>query len=335
MSRNNNTGPDNSPLASARDRLQSSARDLIRNIESAMGSNKDRSSPETALEQAFRNLFTSCTNPTTNSADDEEEAAQVTPIPSQRSASSLSTRSSPAQQSRGGGNGTFRRLSSKLSSGRTAPPVSRRQSSPTIPTPSPHVTGEHVYAQLYLDEEEQVVQQHHFKPSVGHSPQLLGISPNPAQKRVVSTRPFPKSSPTSTPVRAISPTDGISVPNDAFDDGISAISAHTLEAMASSKRLVSHIPRSPRVSPTNNIKFTRSITPSTRTTQSSRSPDRSFEQWRNQEHQFWEAEVAVDQKTIRKKKTSRSRSWKSHPHETLPYEASDFQFDKDAETAEI
>ena len=328
MSRDNGgTNPGN-PIASARDRLQSSARDLIRNIESAMGSSTNRSSPGTPLEHAFRSLFTSCTNPSSNKAEDDKSAAEGDPIPSKRRSSSASSRSS--EQNRGD-NGTLQRLSSQLSSGKRASPLSRRQSSPhDADTPLPqHATGEHVYAQLYF-EEKQTPERLCCNQKRASSPQLLGISPNPAQTRPINTRPFPKSAPSSAPVRALSPTEGITVPLDAFDDGISAISANTLEAMASTNRLVSHIPRSPKVSPT--LKDNRDMTPSTRTTQSSHSFDRSFEHWQNQEHQFWETEVVTDQKV--KKKTSR-RSWNAHPHETLPYEPGDLAFSVCRESGEI
>ena len=327
MSRDNDgTNPGN-PIASARDRLQSSARDLIRNIESAIGSNSNRSNPENSLEHAFRSLFTSCTNPSPNKAEDNKSATGGAPIASKRRASSVSSRSSRAVEQNRGDKGTLRRYSSQLSSGRRASPLSRRQSSPhDAEKPSPqHVTGEHVYAQLYL-EEKQTAEWLPYSQRQASSPKLLGISPNPGQTRPINTKPFPKSAPTSAPVRALSPTDGITVPLDTFDDGISAISANTLEAMASTNRLVSHIPRSPKASP---IKDNRDMTPSTRTTQSSRSFDRSFEHWQNQEHQFWEAEVVTDQKV--KKRTS----WNLHPHETLPYEPGDLAFSVCRESEEI
>jgi len=346
MTPSNTPSAENNPLSAAREKLQSSARDLIRNIESAMGNkDRDRSSSETSLESAFRSLFTSCTTGASmNNADDddeaeEEESQKVTPISSRRS-SSLSSRGSPHQQQQSRtSKGTLRRLSSKLTE-RVAPPPPRTNSSPNFyASPSHQAVGEHVYAQLYLDGEQAAKRTPDKSPRRFSSPQLLGIQPNSMQKLAVSTKPFPKSSPVSS--RPLSPTDGIAVPNEAFDDNISAISAHTLEAMAvrQPKLLVSHIPStpSPRAS---SMKHHRSITPSTRTTQSSRSFDRSFEQWQNQEHQFWEAEVVVDtKKTNKKKKKSRKQipSWRSHPHDTLPYGVREFHLTApdDSETAEI
>ena len=327
MSPKNSPSSDN-PIASARDKFKSSARDLIRNIESAMGSPRDRSTTESSLEQALRSLFVSCTNP--SSSNEDERDAEVMPLSSKGRDSSRSIHSAQGMERSQEGNVAFRRFSSQLSSGRRASPLSRRQSSPQdTEKPSPqYVSGEHVYAQLYL-EENQASYQRPCNQRRSNSPQLLGISPNPVQTRSLNTRPFPKSAPTIASTRALSPTDGITVSIDAFDDGISAISANTLEVMAT-KRLVSHIPRSPMASAC--IKDNRDMTPSTRTTQSSRSFDRSFEHWQSQDHKFWESEVTTQTKI--KKKKSR-HSWDTHPHETLPYEPSDLAFGVSRDSGEI
>jgi len=395
----NNQSPENHPLIAARDRLQSSARDLIRNIESAMGTANNNTQPnnnlgpETSLEQAFRSLFSSCTTGATmneENDDDDVDAAEVTPTSSRdRSGSSLESRSSPVvpvQQSRGRGSsakGPLRRLSNKFSE-RVSPPPPRPTPSPILSdTPTHHTAGEHVYAQLYLEEETErrVAAAPGPSSSTNHnrrqrSPQpLLGISPmtpNPQPKKRVSTKPFPKSSPTqgTTPLRALSPTQGIAIPDSpTFDDGISAISSHTLEAMARNDpvrtQMASNLPHhrswlrtSPPSTPPRPVtpkhggylqnNDPRSNTPSTRTTQSSRSMDRSFEQWKHQDHEFWEAEVAVEaaqkNKVIKKKKKPRGRrssdSWQQprrHPHETLPYHPSDvfFRRSPDSDSAEI
>ena len=392
----NNQSPENHPLVAARDRLQSSARDLIRNIESAMGTTNNNTQPnnnpgpETSLEQAFRSLFSSCTTGATmneENDDDDDEAAEVTPTSSRdRSGSSLESRSSPVvpvPQSRGRGSsakGPLRRLSNKFSE-RVSPPPPRPTPSPILSdTPTHHTAGEHVYAQLYLEEETE--RRVAAAPAPSHSTnqnrrqrspqQLLGISPmtpNPQPKKRVSTKPFPKSSPTqgTTPLRALSPTQGIAIPDSpTFDDGISAISSHTLEAMARNDpvrtQMVSNLPHrswraSPPATPPRPVTpkhggghylqhDPRSNTPSTRTTQSSRtSMDRSFEQWKHQDQEFWEAEVAVETTKIKKKKKPRGRrssdsSWQQprrHPHETLPFHPSDvfFRRSPDSDSAEI
>jgi hypothetical protein len=176
-------------------------------------------------------------------ASDDNTAADMTPVssqPSQESSlSSKSLSSIPLQQNRGGVSTqeSLRRLSS---AGLRADHI---KGEATSPAQAP--VADHIYQHLFFAEEQaRREQQQNRIPEVlprnrRHRSPPLGVSPNvQPNKRVAHslTKPFPVSSPTrEKPVLEAPPctAQGISIPQSpTFDDGISAISANTLEAMA-------------------------------------------------------------------------------------------------------
>lgn len=454
MSANNKVPPDN-PLTVARERIQASAREIIRNIENVMGNNNSTpatESSEGSLEQAFRSFFTSCTTGATMATTDEDDntAAGATPVSTQPSQdSSLSSKSRrlsmhTVQRAAVSTKESLRRLTEKHMESNKIP---RNYLPPT----QPHA-ADHVYEHLFFEEEPARdvplrIPEELPRNRRQRSPQ--GASPNTQPKKRL-TKPFPVSSPqrdkpvVTTPCTA----EGIAIPQcPTFDDGISAISSHTLEAMAreppprshsvenekrcivrvtphsfpratSSPAAASNLPQAreaqartprefeqardvvsnaresfarspgsysppavPRDTSQLNVSSVNSSfsysknstgrpttpvrhgTPQSRSTRTSQSSGKSFENWQSAEKKFWES-VAQDESTndgTRKKKKrssrrrttnstfstasstapSRSSSWlDKHPHETISYERSDLFFnptfpETDADTAEI
>lgn len=315
MNSNNSVPPSVSAVAAtAKGKLQ----ELVRSIE-AYSKNRD---PEgSALEQAWRTMFASCT-------------IGAGPIPASRA----SPESQPLPPS------PVSAFSSRKS---------RKGSSKKPMTDS----SEHIYAQLFYDDQIR------------------------AAKEVATTPVVPKPFPMSSPARNKAPlaTPEVSVPAASFDDGISAISAHTLEAMdkTQQKATLRNRSGSSTLFPTEEeeeepvrehpLKYSSpfsharsrssqgsryskrsysSKSHSTPTTQSSRS---SFEHiFEANEANYWKNEVRTDEK----RKTRRTLDTMStaassfdsrrHPHDVMPYLASDpdrihraMDIPLDAEMAEI
>lgn len=245
------------PLAVARDRIQASAREMIRNLEAAMqNAPSSPSTPETtkdpvdahansttatgSLEHAFRLFFSSCTTGATVLAEDgtqggdedDDTAADLTPVStlpsSHDSASSLSSRSPPTTTTKQVTT-TSQQPSSQSNRSVSAPPrrpaptsnktVTRTRSSnhdvfrePTLLYSSTPPIANHVYEQLFLDEQRQQKQKDAAPP--------------------LPREPSHTNDPHSTSRTAEDANAIIIQHPQQYDDEISAISAHTLEAMA-------------------------------------------------------------------------------------------------------
>lgn len=267
MSRSNSQSSNSNisnPMASARDRLHASARDLFRNLEEAM-SKKD------SIESVMRVMFGSCSGAaTTLNEEDMIPKSQQVMLPV---ISSTSNSDSSQQQRKG---------------------------------PQKPEYAEHIYAQLFFDDQIRAAK---------------SDKEPPAQLRTETPRPLPKPFPVSSPPRDMGntgPSQELNIPaNLTFDDSISAISAHTLEAMAQTSRPIIEpvIREEPSFTPspalerdrTWNSKLTKN-SHSTQTTQSSS----SFEHmWQKNEQTYWQHEA--------RRSNSSYTSWKpsQHPHETL------------------
>jgi hypothetical protein len=348
-----------------------------------------------SLEQAFRLFFTSCTTGATMATADDDDgddtdvrAMQVTPSSSSNcslssSRSSFSSRP-PMRQNSSSAADNLRRLASRPTS------MSRRTRSTSEHNPGYNRASsanrdnnpavEHIYEQLFYDDHEASSRIQDVLPrnrARNRSPQQPqgggGLSPNTQPKKRVLSKPFPVSSPprevsntttTRSQQQHTTPSQGITIPESpTFDDNISAISAHTLEAMATNEtparsrsaetvtkqrnkvaahafpRMSSlplarqHFASAPlNVSLNSNFTTNRTNTPnrcstpqsrSTRTTHSS--TNRSFEQWQNDERQFWEMEAAKDGT---KKSSSRSTRRKRRGGDTLSTSSSTTWLDR-------
>jgi hypothetical protein len=353
------SGENNDPLTMARDKLQSSAREIMRNIETAMSSgsnhlqNKDTTA---ALEAAFRNIFSSCTGAGGSTKDDQADVTPVSLQPSNES-TSLSSRSRSNHS-----------IKESLDRKRTE---STGRGNAAREPPNPTTAADpaaHIYEQLFFDDAakknkipDQLPKSRRRRQS--NSPQKALVSPTPPQpkKRLSVMKCFPVSSPVSSPARLLT-SEEIDIPHcPTFDDGISAISAHTLEAMAKQtqrppkqardflhKSTFGVIPQDisqVNVSLVDSSFSKNSLQQQQRTptppqrygTPQSRDSSKSFEKWRDSEQQFWEREAKKSNKRRGRRKTADSTlstasstqmSWK-HPHDTLPYEPSDLFFDAD------
>jgi len=304
-----------SMAASAREKFQSSARELMKNFEEAVmntssnsgnGNNNDNSNTST-LENAIRTMFSSCTSPSSGNGgggrrdrggddddtydDDDRDGSYYDdaailgePSLSSSSSTSISSRRRNRHQKRRStshreagqhNNKSGNRASAKSSpkSSTSSPSANKRNSRASNLAPSAAAAGapdnnngkeigggEHIYAQLFFD--DQIRAARAVKKSAGFSnapqeaaanqpqqPQNLGVRPD-------VPKPFPASSPTAMRVLQVVPmvpqqhqqqvvppppppaalplsTQELDISaNLTFDDSISAISAHTLEAMA-------------------------------------------------------------------------------------------------------
>lgn len=240
MSKKNEASSPENPLAVARDRFQASAREIIRNIEKAIGSTHAETNSEGSLEQAFRSFFSSCTTGATMATTDDDHsqtAANATPIsfqPSQDSTLSSKPRrlSLPVTKREA--------ISTKESLRRLAESRKDYAANEHLPSTQPPAS-DHIYEHLMFSEElsrsaaaNRIPEE---LPTNRRRRSPLGISPNIQPKKRVTplTKPFPVSSPTREKpvVTPLHSAERIMIPQSlTFDDGISAISAHTLEAMA-------------------------------------------------------------------------------------------------------
>lgn len=280
--------------ASAKDKIQASARELIKNLEDAVQAK--RQNPENALkegassiEAALRAMFSSCTSPSnvvnTSESVEERKSSHNKELPRKKSEKSLTS-----------------------SNKKDLAPVTQQKD-----------IGDHIYAQLFFDDQIRAAK---------------AVNSLRDQEGKALTKPFPASSPVTPPMKTqeVTPLD-ISA-NLTFDDSISAISAHTLEALARTSRsdltdhdahgsnplpdpterrdtlgaasspFIASFPRT-QSSQTNKSGFSKESkqSHSTRTTESS-----SFDAWQREENKFWNKEVKQVERSPRRSHRSRSDS---------------------------
>jgi len=336
----------NNPMAlaaSAKTKLQA----FMKNVEEVISTNKSNEGTTSgesdpikegaaSIESALRAVFSSCTFGADGVVATGEEHEEHTGATASTSSHSKSARGD-ARDSTG---------APKRKTQSTSKPVERTQP----PQPRQNDIGEHIYAQLFFDDQIRAAKAVSSLRNNDETPRpqpshLAGSSSNNIP------RPFPASSPAhaSATAQTMTPLD-ISA-NLTFDDSISAISAHTLEALAqtngigqtrsdltkestdsslfpregntvskpppsasASKQpyIVEDMPRS-RSSQTNNSSPSKH-SHSTRTTESS-----SFANWQREEKKYWvsvaEKEVAIHKNRSRRSSSgSRSSvSWNNGP----------------------
>lgn len=288
----------------ARDKLQASAREWMRNLEDVIQKKNTPEAPSslrdntTSIENAIRTMFGSCTS--------GADGATSSPPSVQMEASSSS-------QSR-----------SRTRSPYNTSPRSKRSNAPRDEAPQQDL-GEHIYAQLFFDDQARA------SKAVSSLRDLEAVKSttektSPSCKNV--PKPFHVSSPhrvipTVTPARPVTAplsSEELEVPgNLTFDDSISAISAHTLEAMARTvghtssdltngdsifqgipdkRETMMHCSSSPEKmgrSRSNQTWGSKNSTPTvgTRTSQSTRTTESSsFEHmWNQEEQKYWKDET--------------------------------------------
>lgn len=332
--------PSTNPLATARERLQTSARELLRSIEDVVLSSATQQPREVraegqtdsctrrrelqptlregaaSIEHALRVMFSSCTGAGDVGTASEEPLADLqfqTITPTKDNAISNNNIVTPP---------------TAATSNSSPPSGSNRR-----PSPSQRDIGEHIYAQLFHDDtiraEKAVETLRGYETPEQNERQRQGVSPH------VLSKPFP----ISTPPRTFpAPSQELHLPASlTFDDAISAISAHTLEAMADSNHPVP-VSRSERknqskecstslfLSEPNSFDRIRSSGSHSRfslpskgnnsrqskTTLTTESSGSSFEIWQAQEQKFWDDMVQLD--------GSRRR----HPHDTFSFDENPF-----------
>jgi hypothetical protein len=196
------------------------------------------------------------------------------------------------------------------------------------------VSGEHVYAQLFMDDQARATR------AVDGLRERAASSPRSrASARLKQSTPSPQVSNNGPPT-----SRDLDISNDlSFDDGISAISAHTLEEMArihdhkstfysqnkladksiSKVETISYTKRNPVVSPSQAqpastkvisppVKFTRgrsSGTTGSKSTKSTRSSqDSEFASvWKKEERKYWDDVVQQDKKSFAMSVSSSSK----------------------------
>ena len=191
----------------ARDKLQASAREWMRNLEEVM-SKKNTNTEEASLkdgnplENVIRTMFGACTV-------GADVAGSPVSVQLQDSSSSNSHSSSPRS-------------------------VANESHGPDE-VPSKQDIGEHIYAQLFFDDQARA-------SKAVNSLRDQDTSAKQTERKPLKTN-VPKPFHVSSPSRHISParpvataplsSEELNIPaNCTFDDNMSAISAHTLEAMA-------------------------------------------------------------------------------------------------------
>lgn len=276
------SGEEEDPLTAARDRFQASAREIMRNIESVMGSGgnivrnnnmpvgstKNNSSSSnsfvegsaaasSSLELAFRTLFASCTTGAAakTTDDDDTTAADVTPVssqPSQESSLSSGARSfriptmmmrMPPHGTTNNNNATNKESSRSAPRTNTTTESSNNNNQTSSPPPNTVPVADHIYEHLFFAEvQARREQQQQGTPTTMRIPDELPRHNNRQTNTATASndffrlsQPFPVSSPlrgnnnNTTPSGHAITTIIPQCPT--FDDTISAISAHTLEAM--------------------------------------------------------------------------------------------------------
>jgi hypothetical protein len=245
-----------SPFTAARDRFQTSAQQLFKNLEEALGTSSRKDLDGTSgnaadpdrggaalqpWETALRTMFSSCTSAADqNTVPDSGEAL---------SPRSSSNRKAPAAVV------TPNEQKNKHGDGAHHSPIVQVQGGPPQ-----NDLGEHIYAQLFFDDQIRAAK------AVSGAGRGEGdgirtashavVSPAGATKQASHAPPSPFPLSTQASRIMLSSTFG-AVPTAAeldltrtmtFDDSISAISAHTLEAMASANPTVlqQHQPQQPQ-----------------------------------------------------------------------------------------
>jgi hypothetical protein len=235
------------------ERIKTSAMGFFRGLETTL-QNREQ------IEVAIAKMFGACTgdlvSPHSSGGeareDDEEDVDEETHTPGMRQMSLTDSRESlglPPQQAAEErlGAAPLQREASRSTASRkkTSPkasPTSRRKSSGSASSDNSQVDvaaaeqprrqttrgttdyGEHIYAQLFMDDQKRAAQ------AVTALRQTQGSRKAPGPPS--PNRPFPASSPAvgvhTTPLKS----NDLHILALSFDDGISAISNHTLEAMA-------------------------------------------------------------------------------------------------------
>jgi len=228
--------------SAARDKLQASARELMKNWEEYAKKPRPKgNSDQGAIETALRAIFSSCTSGADQTVIDSPEPLVLND-------DSDSTPSSPeVEKCSRQGSRLPQRSQSATAIDREAPP------SP----PAKNDLGEHIYAQLFYDDQLRAAKAINTLRTDPKNAPTTPQSANAALTRHITptnhNNAFPKPFPASTPARLATGTTTAVTPAEfniqatlTFDDSISAISAHTLEAMAA--RTVSRSRSDPRSS---------------------------------------------------------------------------------------
>lgn len=235
------------------ERIKTSALGFFRGLETTL-QNREQ------IEVAIAKMFGACTGDLVSlhssggaaREDDEEDVDEETHTPGMRQLSLTDSRESlglPPQQAAEErlGAAPLQREASRSTASRkkTSPkasPTSRRKSSGSASSDNSQVDvaaaeqprrqttrgttdyGEHIYAQLFMDDQKRAAQAVTALRQT-QSPRQAPAPPSP-------NRPFPASSPAAVVHTTPLKSNDLHILALSFDDGISAISAHTLEAMA-------------------------------------------------------------------------------------------------------
>ncbi|GKZ00987.1 hypothetical protein MPSEU_001050200 [Mayamaea pseudoterrestris] len=316
-----------------KDKLQSSARDLMRSMEQMVGRNKPDNVK--SLENTLRAVFSSCTsgadvNVTTHHEEEEYNEAGESSSPSKN----------------------FKR----------GPGMASR-----IPASE---TGEHIYAQLFFDDQVRAAKAVNALKEIdmASSAKKKNVTPvksyYPSQQQQQLSKPFPASS----PARQVQHSDFDIQPTNTFDDSISAISAHTLEAMAragptsgsptfairdAAPVYQTRLPASTAVFVSSEHVLTKPYVPSVRvrssgdysgksqSTKTTTTDSSSFDQWQREDKKYWVDQTKKDQLVKKHRRpsqgelsrhtrstatTTASSGRSSHYH---PHDATDYFFHKE------
>lgn len=218
--------------SAARDKLQASARELMKNWEDYAKKPRSKgNSDQGAIETALRAIFSSCTSGADQTVIDSPEQLVLNDdsdsIPSSPEVEKCSRQGSRLTQ----------RSQSATAIDREAPP----------PPPAKNDLSEHIYAQLFYDDQLRAAKAVNTLRADSKNAPTTPQSANVALTRHITpthhnnsnNNAFPKPFPASTPARLVAGTNTPVTPAEfniqatlTFDDSISAISAHTLEAMA-------------------------------------------------------------------------------------------------------
>ena len=306
-------------------RLKSSAVELYRGLESSL-QNREQ------FELALAKVFGSCTG----------DFQDLQGIPQGHSSLSLEEDSprntlgaAPLRRENSNTSSRRNKSGSKASSGkqrkRQGCEGSGSQSSTTPGRPEARERrqsradyGEHIYAQLFMDDQKRAAQAVSSlrETAVARSPPAGTSSPSPRAVFPVSSPPRNKSK--ITPLAS----DDIHIPQTlTFDDAISAISQHTLEAMEDRMKRTrstdSSLWSSLKESKTPPLAPQRAVSPAmprVRSTQSkgsrlsrtshttSTSDSSSFQKvWQKEEQKFWSTQVEQDSRRSRKSRAGSVR----------------------------
>ena len=310
------------------ERIKSSAVELFRGLESSLQSREQ-------LEVALAKMFGSCTGD-----------SKPPPVPSMNSSTSYSETpphqrktlgAAPLQRGTSNANSSSRRRKNGSSSSK-ASRKNRRSTGSVSSSGSSNSSrhrerrqarsdyGEHIYAQLFMDDQKRAAQAVHTlrESAVSRAPPAATpVTPGTPKKTV-----FPISSPprkTEPPKIAPLSSDHLHIPTTlTFDDGISAISQHTLEAMEDrvnrtrstdsslwSSLKESKTPPLPPIAHTpspltmSRVRSAQSkASRQSRTSHTTQTSDSSsfHNMWQKEEQRFWNTQVEQDSRKSRKSK---------------------------------